>query len=168
MLTSKDTSFPIFEKFSPCDITALESTKRLDLQVRQILYSLFSVRLTACVAKQENSGKYDYRIELDLREHGLPEGFTVSIRPISDPNDAWIALDYGFVQVVDSFKDYPENRLSPYLAVFVEHRQGLISTATWIMPISLPPTRLNKIFSSIINSRERFMQYFAVPIEWRQ
>lgn len=159
ILTSKETSFPIFGKFTPCDITALEAMKNIDLQVRHILYKLFSVTIIASVTGHETSGRYDYRIELDLRKQDLPEGFSVAIRPISNPDVAWVSVHYGSVQLIDSFKDYAENLLTPYLAVSIKYQQGVIKTAIWVMPISLPSTRLNKIFSSIINSRERFMQY---------
>lgn len=157
--TTDKSCVQLFEPFIPCDGTEIEKEKKLELQLRTILYNLFNCTATGFVTKEETTGLYNQTLEIDLENFSAPADFTIFLQPISRENEIPVMLIPGEKQEINSFKGYPETLLTPYFKIFIKHQKRVESQSIWCVQMELPPSRLNKIFTSIIDSSERFMQY---------
>ena len=79
----------------------------------------------------------------------------------SGNSDLCIEINLAIEQRINDFKNYDETLLSPFLIVEIYKDLEIEKRFVVDMKIDLEPSRLNKIFSSIINDRSRFLNYLS-------
>jgi len=158
-LTDEKNGTAIFEKFMRCETEAIEHEKQKELIARKILFQLMGADVSAKVTLNPSNSLYDYSVLLNLQQISLPELFSVKIRPVSKVEEYYATLEFGKINNLIDFTSYTENKLTPFFSVGIFFGRERISYSTWQLPIEFPETRLGRIFTSIINSRDRFMEY---------
>lgn len=150
--------------FTPYEFEArvsVEEQKRIDLAVRKIKYDLGNLDIQGEATQPEGTSVYNLVISIDARPLRLPEGFTVRFKPLPENNKNHITLKPGLTNAIVEFTGYPETALSPFLEFEIVKDKLLCSRFLLFMNITLPPSRLNRIFTSIIDSRDKFMKYLT-------
>jgi HKD family nuclease len=153
-----------FTLFTPYDITArisVEEQKRIDLEIRKIKYDLSRLKISGTANKIEHGLAYNLIIEIDTHKITWPEAFTIKVKPLPEQQKAGVVVKAGAVNTIGDFVNYVETLLSPFIEFEILHKEILQSRFLLRMEIELPESRLHRIFTSIIDSREKFLKYLA-------
>jgi HKD family nuclease len=159
--TKKSEGIPLF---TPYDINARESTvelKNIEKDLRFIKYQLSILEIKG-IAKQVIEGSaYDLTIEIDASSFSIPEDYHVRLKPLPEQNKSAVEIDQNSVNTITKFTGYSETALSPFLEIEIWFTKERLSHFLLQMEIDLPSSRLDKIFTSIIDSRDKFLKYLA-------
>ena len=135
----------------------------LDSHLRKIIYKLtelvFLGELVSRTAGEHTL--YDLSIQCDATSLSLPKDFDVGVRPLPELTALSKALVPGKVNLIQDFKGYNELQLSPYLVIEVGYQGTTIKSFIAEMQIDLPQSRMDHIFRSIINDKEKFLKYLS-------
>jgi hypothetical protein len=104
---------------------------------------------------------FDLVIHCDASTLALPDHFSVQVKPLPDTTSFARNLIPGSVNHISDFKGYNELQLSPYLEIDVCYQGNAVKAFVAEMSIDLPITRMDKIFRSIIDDKEKFFKYLA-------
>lgn len=150
--------------FTPYDFNArvsVEEQKRIDLDVRKIKYDLAKLPIKGEAFQPEGATAYNLTIEIDARKFRHPDQYAIRLRPLPEKSKAPVELSPGELNSITDFTGYPETLLSPFLDFEITKSDLVCSRFILWMDIQLPETRLNRIFTSIINSKEKFLKYLT-------
>jgi len=153
-----------FELFTPYDINARvgnEEQKRIDLQIRKIKYDLASTPMSGKVTKIEGGSAYNLTVEVDTTSIRWPDDYTISVRPLPERQKTPALITANALNTIEDFTNYTETHLSPFLEFKISYKGIEQSLFLLSMDIELPESRLHRIFTSIINSREKFLKYLT-------
>lgn len=162
MLTSdKSNETPIFIPYSRDNRVSAEEQRRIDLEVRKIKYDLSFLEIMGKAILVAGGTAYDLEIEIDLRGVDVPQAYQIWMKPLPERNRTHAILQQKHLNTIHDFTGYPETLLSPFLEF--EIRRGDVCCSSFLleMTVELPATRFNKIFSSIIDSRDKFLKYLS-------
>jgi HKD family nuclease len=159
--TGKTEGITLFEPYDFNSRVSTEETKRIDLDIRKIKYDLSLLFIKGTVARIEDGTAYNLMIEIDASKLVLPAGYQVKMRPLPEQQKAAVVLKAGAVNTIIDFTGYSETALSPFLEFSIYKDSIVHSRFLLPMEIELPQSRLNRIFTSIINSREKFLKYLT-------
>lgn len=157
----KTEGITLFEPYDFINRISTEETKRIDLDIRKIKYDLSLLFIKGTVERIEGGTAYNLLIEIDASKLVLPDGYQVKIRPLPEQQKAAVVLNAAAVNTIIEFTGYSETALSPFLEFMVYKDGNVYSRFLLPMEIELPESRLNRIFTSIINSREKFLKYLT-------
>lgn len=150
--------------FTPYDFNARVSVaeqQRIDVAIRKMKYDLTQLPLSGSTNLIEGGTAYNLTITIDASELELPTGFEVRVKPLPESQKATVALRPQQSQVIDHFGGYAETALSVFLVFEIYETGTRYSQFLLPMEIDLPDSRLNKIFTAIIDSREKFLKYLT-------
>jgi hypothetical protein len=150
--------------FTPYDFNARSSTEEqenIDSVIRKIKYDLSILTLKGKVELIQGGSAYNLLIEIDASSLTLPESFKVKLKPLPERQKASVILKAGSINSIKEFTGYPETELSPFIEFEIFKDNEKISSFLLPMDIELPETRLNKIITSIIDSRDKFLKYLT-------
>lgn len=159
--TEKNDAVPIFTPYKGVNQQKEPEYKKYDDEVRKLKHRLSLTPIKGNVHLIEGGTKYNLAIRLDCRNLFIPEKFSVAIKPLPEEQKKPVYLIGGENNVIESFGGYAETRLSPFLITSIYHEDMVLSEFLLPMEISLPKSRFNRIFSSVIDSREKFLRYLA-------
>ena len=151
----------LFEPYDPALRVAVAEKKNVELAIRKIKYDLSQLAFKGDAVLIENATTYELHIEVDARSFGLPTGFAVKMKPACEEQKKPFLLQAGQFNAINQYSGYAETRLSPFLEFEIWYGETRYSTFLLMMDIVLPASRLNKIFSSIIDSKEKFLKYLS-------
>jgi hypothetical protein len=140
---------------------SVEEQKSIDLAIRKIKYDLTQLPIKGTAVLIEGGTAYDLSIEIDASHLTLPKGFEVKVKPLPENQKAGEAIKPEKINRIDNFGGYGETALSIFLVVEIAKDRHVHSQFLLPMEIELPNSRLNKIFSAIIDSREKFLKYLT-------
>ncbi|MBC7389680.1 MAG: phospholipase D family protein [Opitutaceae bacterium] len=158
---AKEGEIQLFTKYDPALRVDMSEQVNIDLAIRKIKYDLttLNIRGEAVIIPEGNA--YNLTIEIDASGLKLPDGFSVHFKPLPETQKKPAILGVGQLNINNDFTGYTESWLSPYLEFSIA-RDGIVYTHFLLeMSIELPGTRLNRIFTSIIDSKEKFLKYLA-------
>jgi len=150
--------------FTPYDFSArgnVEEQENIDLAIRKIKYDLSILSLRGKVELIKGGSAYDLLIEIDASSFSLPKNFKVKLKPLPERQKASVILKAGSINSIKEFTGYSETELSPFIEFEIFKDSEKLSSFLLPMDIDLPETRLNKIITSIINSRDKFLKYLT-------
>ncbi|MEJ1242173.1 phospholipase D family protein [Chryseolinea sp. T2] len=153
-----------FALFTPYELSARidgEVQKRIDLEIRKIKYDLSRLKISGKANKIESGQAYNLVIEIDARKITWADTYTIKIKPLPEQQKAGVLVMAGIVNTIDSFTNYVETLLSPFVQFEIFYKDLSQSCFLLKMEIELPESRLHRIFTSIIDSREKFLKYLA-------
>jgi len=148
--------------FTPYDYNSkisMTEQKSIDLDIRKIKYDLTLLPLSGKVKLIKGGTAYNLIIEIDARSFILKDSYKVKFKPLQEQQKAAAELETGSTNIVDNFTGYPEVMLSTFLIFEIWKDNEKISQFLMPMDIELPKSRLNTVFSSIINSKDNFLKY---------
>lgn len=158
---AKMESITLFEPYDFKNRVSTEESKRLDLDIRKLKYDLSLLLIKGSVEKIESGTAYNLLIEIDASKFALSAGYQVKIKPLPEQQKAAVVLKAGVVNTITDFTGYSETSLSPFLEFAIYKDRVAHSRFLLPMEIELPQSRLNRIFTSIINSKEKFLKYLT-------
>jgi hypothetical protein len=159
--SSKADEIPLF---TPYDFEArlpVDEQKRIDLDIRKIKYDLAGLKLKGLATQRAGTTVYDLQIEVDALSLKLPTDYRITVKPLPEKQRAPALIESQTKNVFDQFGGYPETLLSPFLEFEISTRELVCSRSLLSMEIILPESRLNRIFTSIIDSRDKFLKYLS-------
>lgn len=153
----------LFEPYLGRDSEEILGDLGLDGKVREIIFDLTTLNFVGEVtlrnrAKQE---LFDLSIHCDASALILPDLFSVQVKPLPDSTSFSRNLIPGKVNQISDFRGYNELQLSPYLEINVCYQGIAVEAFVAEMSVDLPSTRMDKIFRSIIDDKEKFFKYLA-------
>jgi hypothetical protein len=160
LISTNYSSIILFEAFEGNGIEITESEKIKAQELRRIIHEISGVSFTGKAILNE-FGRYDLEINIPLMDVKLPSGIIIKIKPLPENKIQSIEINLAIEQRINDFKNYDETLLSPFLIVEIYKDLEIEKRFVVDMKIDLEPSRLNKIFSSIINDRSRFLNYLS-------
>ena len=158
---TKSEGITLFTPYTSDAKVSVEEQKNIDLAIRKIKYDLTKLAIKGTATLIEGGTAYNLSIQIDASHLTLPEGFRVMVKPLPEDKKAGVAINPEKINSIDNFGGYAETALSIFL-VFEIAKDGHIHSQFLLpMEIELPSSRLNKIFSAIIDSREKFLKYLT-------
>jgi hypothetical protein len=159
--SNKTDGITLFTRYDKENKASVEEQKNIDAAIRKIKYDLTLMPIKGKAMIIEGGTAYNLNLEIDARKLKLPSGFSVSIKPLPEQNKAGVYLVDQSINNIDKFTGYAETELSIFLVVEIYNEDISYSHFLLPMEIELPDSRLNKIFTSIISSRDKFYKYLA-------
>lgn len=157
-LSTVDGGIALFEPYTGSTSHVPKSEIILEQHLRKLTHQISAIRFTGAAVENANK-QYDLVIQVPETSIKLPEGISARIRPLPEKNRAAVLLLFGQPEVIREFQDYAEVELSPYIVIELWEEEIMLQQFVLDMKIELNDSRLNKIFSSIINSKKRFLNY---------
>ena len=158
---SLKSEIPLFTKYDPDQRGEPSEKANIDLAVRRIKYDLTQLSIRGESILIPDAVAYNLKIEIDATDLKLPVGFTVFYKPLPELHKKAVELLAGSISNENGYGGYTEFWLSPYLEFSIFKDGQLCNKFLLEMKIELPGSRLNKIFTSIIDSKEKFLKYLA-------
>jgi len=158
-LLGEDNAGGIFEAFKPESGGVDDLVQRKQRQtLRLVEYAIMKASISGEVVAAESGGNYDLHLTCDLQAVAIPEPFRVSIRPFvrhTQPQQLTAGAINRF-----TFPNISETRISQFVHVGVTDEMEISHEFLIRIEIEgIPGSRLDNIFKSIINSREKFFAY---------
>lgn len=160
LTTTIDSSINLFEPFDGEKREILESERIMEQEVRRIIHELSDIEISGKALKNELGG-YDLEIVIPKIDFKLPNDIKIKIKPLPEKTMQSIEIITGVEQFITDFKNYDEIQLSPFVIIEIERDLKIEKRFVLDMKIDLESTRYNKIFSTIINNRSRFLNYLS-------
>ncbi len=158
---SKSEGITLFTPYECEARVSVEEQKSIDLAIRKIKYDLTQIEIKGNILPIEGGSAYNLTIEIDASKLRLPTGYQVKVKPLPEQQKAGVLLKAGTVNTITHFTGFAETALSIFLVFEISKDGTAYSQFLLPMEIELPESRLNKIFTSIINSREKFLKYLT-------
>ena len=160
LTTIIDSSINLFEPYNGNKREIIELDRIREQQVRKIIHELSDISITGQAIKNELAG-FDLVIHIPKINYNFPDDVTIKIKPLPEKNKQSIEIKSGIEQIICDFKNYEEIQLSPFLIIEIVRDLKIEKMFVLDMKIDLKSTRYNKIFSTIINNRSRFLNYLS-------
>lgn len=158
LLGGLDSGIALFEKYEG-ENTGTDQSELIKAQeIRKLIHALSGLEIQGKAVQTENQ-LYDLTIFFPKADFSLPSNITVKIKPLPEKHRAAVTIEPNSPLEIKYFTGYEEVELSPYLIVEIWDKQNLHHQFVLDMKIELNSNRLNRIFTSIINSKARFLNY---------
>ncbi len=158
---SKLDDISLFTPYSFESRVSVEEKHKVDLLIRKIKYDLSKMPINGKATIIEGGTAFNLSIEIDARDLTIPDKYQVKVKPLPEKQKDLVPLIAGEINNIINFNSYAETALSIFL-IFEIHIDGYPYNEFLLpMNIDLPNSRYNKIFTSIINSRDRFLEYIT-------
>ena len=156
-----DNNIVLFEPYE------IESRENIAIQngdeqeLRKTKYLISRLPINGSIELQKNELVYNLTIEIDTQKIKFPPGYTIKLKPLPEIMKTPVILEMDTLNLITKYTGYSEIELSPFLEFQIEKDDITYSTFLLQMQIELPETRFNKILTSIINSRSKFLKYLT-------
>lgn len=162
LIEAEDPRPALFEQYKLKERTSLPGDKDYAQVLRKLIYDICQIPLKGQIAQRANTQTviYDLTISADTSKLEIPKGFAVRIKPLPEQAKSAVLLKPGQLNTITDFSGYSEQNLSPLLLVEVDWEKES-KKFVLKMDITLPESRLDKVFSSIIDSNEKFLKYLS-------
>jgi len=151
----------LFEPYDLDEDRDLSSIENLDFEVRKLKYAISKSKLKGVATKSEQSASFAFSITYDARKIKLKEGFRITLKPLVENSKKPYDVKVGELNEIESFGPYSEAELSPFMVFTIYKGDIRLSTFLLEMEIELPESRLGRIFSLIIDNRDKFLKYLT-------
>jgi len=151
----------LFKPFSATDEQANKVQSNFEEGIRKLRYQLSQLKIKGELTSLEGANAYSLSIIFDQPQFDLPSDCKVFFRPVAEEQKKPIELISGEDHTINHFGPYLESQLSPFLAFTIMAPDGQSCYFLLSMDIDLPESRLHRIFSSIIDSDEKFLRYLT-------
>jgi len=151
----------LFTEYDPEARIPIEERKSIELEIRKIKFALSKLPLKGEANLIEGGTVYALAIQVDATSLSLPPGYTVSVKPLPENQKKAVEIQPGQENSIAKFGGYPETALSIFLIFEIAKDETIYSQFLLPMEIEMPRSRLNKIFSALIDSQEKFLKYLT-------
>jgi hypothetical protein len=153
----------LFELYQGKGPEAGQGDASIEGKLRKVIFDLTTLVFVGEISLRDaiEHELFDLVIQCDARALALPDHFSVQVKPLPDATSLARDLLAGQINQIADFKGYNELQLSPYLEIDVCYEGNAIKSFVAEMTIDLPGTRMDRIFRSIIDDKEKFFKYLA-------
>ena len=135
-----------------------EADQRRRKALRTLEYALLAAEMNGEVSLSANKVNYDFTLSVDLRNLSKKTSFSISVRPFVRVAEDQ-PLRFGVMNTL-RFVNISETSLNRFLHFTIRDAEGTIREFLIRIEVSgIPETRLDNIFKSIINSRDKLFAY---------
>lgn len=163
-LTGEQADSKGIKLFEPYDLEEERdqaSILNLDLKIRKLKYAISKAKLQGNVEKSDQSSSYIFSMTYDARKIKLDDGFSITLKPLVENAKKPCQIKVGEVNEIRLFGPYSEAELSPFVVSMIYKDDIRLSTFLLEMDVKLPESRLGRIFSLIIDNRDKFLKYLT-------
>lgn len=153
-----DNGIALFESYQGEYCKEVKSIEIREQEIRKLIHEISGLAILGEAIQNENK-YYDLLIHLPKSKIVLPEKIEVKLKPLPEKHKKTVPIYLNEKMTINDFKDYEEVDLSPYIIFEILDNGQLVSRFVLDMKIELCNSRLDKIFTSIINNRNRFLNY---------
>ena len=150
----------VFEVYEPNDNgTVDDESENVNQMIRKVIHGLIKVPFRGKIIPREKTANYDISLIIDMKKKVWEDAISVKV--------ALLSLDANFQSVLPDrknellFENLSEVELSRFVIVNIYYKEEHEVSFLIKMEIDLPETRKNKIFKSLISSRESFLKYLV-------
>ena len=162
LLTSdKRSEVILFEPYNIENKSDQEKRKKNEIIIRDITFALTHLNIIGSANLNNETVLYDLLIEVDASKLKLQDDYAVKLVPLPATDRKSIIIKSGKKNIIKEFTGFTETQLSPFIIWEIFNSDGLQKKFIVQMQIDLPESRLGRIFSSIINSKEKFLKYLT-------
>lgn len=163
MLTepSKGNNIILFSEYIRHSPILDDEKKNIESEIRKLKYELTLLDIIGEIKQITGGTAYDLSIYIDATKLAIPKGYMVTLKPLPEQQKTPYLIIQGTENQIEKFGGYPETALSIFLVFEIIKDSNIFSQFLLPMNIELPQSRLNRIFTSIINNREHFLKYLA-------
>lgn len=158
---SKTDNITLFEEYDNSQRVSVAEQKSIEIAIRKIKYDVTKLVIKGTVELIEGGSAYELYIDIDAAQLTLPVGYQVKVKPLPEQQKAPVLIQAAQQNTIDHFGGYTEAALSIFLIFEIAKDDTVYSRFLLPMEIKLPANRLNKIFTAIIDSRDKFLQYLT-------
>lgn len=161
---SANGEFPLFEPYQIENRENDSGDNNLDTHLRKIIFELTGLDFEGELTVRETGVAtfYDLSIQVDATSLTLPKEFDVRVKPLPETSVLAKKMMAGKINRIADFKGYNELQLSTYLQVDVLYQGKTVkSFVVEMKKINLPKSRMDAIFRSIIDDKEKFLKYLS-------
>lgn len=151
----------LFEPYKIEEKQDQEERKRNSIVIRDITFTLTNLIINGIAKQTTNIQLYDLVIEVDASKLKLPENYNVRLKPLPLKDKKSIIIEPGQDNIIEEYRGFTVTQLSPFIIWEIYNKDELQKQFLIQMCIELPEARMGKIFTSIINSREKFFKYLT-------
>jgi len=151
----------LFEEYDANSRTDQEKRKKNEIIIRDIIFELTRLKIEGAADYLDSTKLFNLVLNIDASKLSIPDGYLVSILPLPVKDRKPIKIIVGENNILKEFDGLTEIQLSPFFIWNISDSEGLLKQFLVQADILLPSTRLNKIFTSIINSREKFIKFIT-------
>lgn len=154
-------SIPLFVPYSIEDHSFEQSDDQDEKIIRELKFQLSRLSIKGKALTGKSDRLYDLLIEVDASQLKVAGEYEVRLKPLPELHKQATPIKPGSINSISEFGNYQETSLSIFL--ILEIWKGEMKRKEFLLPmdIDLPPSRLNKIFSTLINSSEKFLRYLT-------
>ena len=157
-IQSMQSGISLFEKYEGESTETDKSEIIREKEIRKLIHSLSGIEFKG-KAEQNIEKLYDLIIFIPESDIPLPQDIEVKIKPLPEKHKSSVKFNHNLSQEIKDFTGYEDVELSPYLIIEIWEKNKLQHQFVLDMKIELDNNRLNRIFTSIINSKSRFLNY---------
>ncbi len=148
----------MFIRFEPPEGGKPDVSAKQRAAIRQMEHAILQSPMEGRVAQSENRQTYDLAVVLDLRKVARRPEFSATVRPLV-PGSRDQKLQFGAHNAF-RFENISETHLSRFVRFTLFDGDEPVRDFLVCIPVEgMPDGRLDSIFKSIINSREKFLAY---------
>ncbi len=154
----------LFEEYKQGSLNDNTKDKKVEEQLRQILYNLVSIKVTGELYKAENNLEYNFRLKIDtLQIYFAP--FKIKIKPLSCYRVNAILLEEDKILNELTFENVPLKDVSAFLIWEVYYEGNIVKEFLTKLSIAIPfEERQSKIFRELFDSKEKLFKYISFLI----
>lgn len=161
-LVSKEDERKLFEEFIPSENKLSDGEEDIKQLIRRLEFGIIKCPFYGKVKEAETKGFFCYEMIFDAKEFKIGDGFKIQVNPFSPEmgSDLGRPLKTGVVNEIIYKELFKESQLSRFFIFNISHKGVLQKSFLLKADLkNIPETRSGKIFSEIINSKEKFLQY---------
>ena len=162
LINKNEDGISLFEPFHGKSSEQVLEDQLHQQQIRKLIYDLSSIRFSADVIINQRE-TFDLVITVPASTLEIPSGIQIKIKPLPERSLSSELITFNEKHEVTKFSAYQEIELSPFLIIEIWFNNEIEKKFIVDMVIDLDQfsNRLNRIFSSFINNKSRFLNYLS-------
>jgi hypothetical protein len=164
LLVTDSSKNNLFEQVDVSQLIQPEPDDQLDLQLRKLEFDLASCKISGkCNPTIADKDLFQYDVMIDTRGVSWSPGFLINIKPLflhksSNPGHK---LESGILAPVVIPEYFTLSQLSKFFIINISHskEESIKKQFLLLTDISMPESRLARVFSEVIDSSDKFLKY---------
>lgn len=161
-----DNDIVLFEPFRIENTDDAPNKENIELDLQEIVYNITKLQIKGDYHLFPNTNTYELSIYIDASNFNLKKDYTVKLKLLSSGNSNKYTLRSQKKNEIIIPENLTETQLTPFIHWEIQKNGEVVKQFLTKMEIDLPKdTRLRKILTTIINSREKFLKYIIFLIQ---
>lgn len=160
LIEPEDKQVALFDPYIVGDRPESPKDGKSEQQLRKLIYDICQLPIAGEAVLVQDTALYNLVLNVDAKKINIPKGFSVRIKPLPEVSRQGCVIKARIENILSDFTGYTETQLSPFIQIDISSAD-LNKRFIVKMDMVLPATRLDKIFRSVIDNKEKFLRYLA-------